>query len=81
MLKSCEKCSGCGFTVGFNGPAVETPTPYPQYPPSLIGGNVILGTGFPQIPCKKCGGTGYYDTEQLISVLLEFVKDEYWDKQ
>ena len=82
MFKSCEKCCGCGFTVGFNGPSYKpAETPILPYSPQTSGGGVVvLGTGFPQMPCKKCDGTGYYDPDQLISVPMKSVKDEYWEK-
>jgi len=65
MTKPCDKCCSTGFTIGM---------------PDYRDTSTAMG-GFPAIPCKKCGGTGYYDPDKPITVPADMVKEEYWEKQ
>ena len=62
----CNECCGCGFKIG--APVYDSFT--------TTAPIVITNT----IECKKCKGTGWYNVDEIISVPIKYVKDEYFKK-
>jgi len=69
MTKPCDKCCSTGFIIGIPWTGIESTT------------DGQGGVSVPAIPCKKCGGTGWYDPDKLVDgVPMNMIKDKYWDK-
>ena len=67
MNQPCKHCSSSGIYIDYVG-----------YPQSSVTG---IGTISPIqcVPCKYCGGKGYINEDEIISVPRKYIKDEYFN--
>jgi len=69
MNKPCKHCCSSGHYIGM---PIYNEITYTGGPPAV---QIYMSN------CKYCGGKGYIDEEEIISVPRKFVKDEYFNNQ
>jgi len=66
-MKHCDHCSGTGVYTAYGGPIKITTG-------GFSGGPVAVS-------CKYCGGNGWIDEEEMMTVPRKYVKDKYFEQE